>query len=133
VVSNHRGQFLNGVLPTIKMLSPVVSAVGSEAVVLLDGGIRQGSDIAKALALGARAVLVGRAPLFGLAISGENGVRQILRLLRSEMQSVLGFLGCSSVADIDASYVDVRTSWATLPGGDALLLQRPGSVAQSTA
>jgi isopentenyl diphosphate isomerase/L-lactate dehydrogenase-like FMN-dependent dehydrogenase len=113
VVSNHGGQFLDGVSPTIKVLGAIVAAVGSDTTVLFDGGIRQGSDIAKALALGARAVFVGRAPLFGLAIAGEGGVRQILRLLRTELQSVLSFLGCPSVAALDSTYVSVPDAWLT--------------------
>jgi len=132
VVSNHGGQFLDGVPPTIKMLAPIVAAVGKDVSVLFDGGIRQGSDIAKALALGARAVLVGRAPLFGLAVAGEEGVRQILRILRSELQSVLAFLGCSSVATLDASYVSVPDLWVTTPSDNTSMAHRPTSVTGST-
>ncbi len=111
VVSNHGGQFLDGAPSTISMLPGIVAAVGGSVEVLMDGGVRQGSDVARALALGARAVLVGRAPLFGLAVAGEAGVTRILEILRSELAFCLGVLGCESVQDLDASYVRVPMDW----------------------
>jgi isopentenyl diphosphate isomerase/L-lactate dehydrogenase-like FMN-dependent dehydrogenase len=111
VVSNHGGQFLDGVPSTLSLLPQIVAAVNGEAEVLMDGGIRRGSDVAKAIAMGARAVLVGRAALFGLAVSGESGVRQILELLRRELELTLDFMGCQSISALDKSHVSVPFQW----------------------
>lgn len=112
VVSNHGGRQLDGVLATIEALPEVVRAVDGEAEVLLDGGIRRGTDVVKALALGARAVLVGRPYLFGLAAAGEAGVRGVIEVLRAEVDQTMALVGCSSVADIDPSAVHVRAAFA---------------------
>src|SRR3954447_12436849 len=85
VVSNHGGRQLDGVAATIDALPEVAEAVGGRIEVLVDGGVRRGSDVVKALALGARAVLAGRAPLWGLAVEGEAGARAVLELLRDEI------------------------------------------------
>lgn len=98
IVSNHGGRNLDTSVAPLLALPAVVDRVGQQATVLLDSGIRRGSDIVKALALGARAVLVGRAPLWGLAWAGEAGVAQALELLRSETDRALGFMGCSTPA-----------------------------------
>ena len=103
VVSNHGGRQLDGAPATLDALPEVVEAVGGRAEVYLDGGIRRGTDVAKALALGARAVLAGRAPVFGLAAAGEDGVRHVLELLREELALTLCLLGCSSPGRADAS------------------------------
>jgi isopentenyl diphosphate isomerase/L-lactate dehydrogenase-like FMN-dependent dehydrogenase len=110
VVSNHGGRQLDGAPATIRVLPETARAVGADAEVLLDGGIQRGTDVAKALALGARAVLVGRAYLYGLAVGGEAGVRQVLKVLRAELERTLRLIGCASVADLDASWVDDRGS-----------------------
>jgi isopentenyl diphosphate isomerase/L-lactate dehydrogenase-like FMN-dependent dehydrogenase len=113
VVSNHGGHLLPGSVPTLRVLPEIVAAVGDEAEVLLDSGVRRGADVVKALALGARAVLVGRACLWAHAAAGEAGVRRILAVLRAGIDDTLALLGCPSVAALDASYV-------TLPPGFAL-------------
>jgi L-lactate dehydrogenase (cytochrome) len=81
----------------------------------MDGGIRRGSDIAKALCLGARAVLIGRAYAYGLSAAGEPGVARALQILRSGVERTLKLLGCASVAELDASYVNIPAGWATAP------------------
>jgi isopentenyl diphosphate isomerase/L-lactate dehydrogenase-like FMN-dependent dehydrogenase len=100
VVSNHGGRQLDGVSATIDALEGVVAAVDGRVEVLLDGGIRRGTDVVKALALGARAVLAGRAPLWGLAVDGEAGARRVLELLQAEILGALQLLGCTSPADV---------------------------------
>ena len=100
VVSNHGGRQLDGVQATIDALPEVVEAVDGRLEVLVDGGIRRGTDVVKALALGARAVLAGRAMLWGLAAGGEQGARHVLELLRAETLGALQLLGCTSPADV---------------------------------
>ena len=87
------------------MLEEVVEAVDGRAEVLLDGGIRRGADVLKALALGARSVLIGRAMLWGLAADGEEGVAHVLQLLRDELELGLALLGCTSPADVSRAHV----------------------------
>jgi len=105
VVSNHGGRQLDGAIASIDALSEVVAAVGDKAEVLVDGGIRRGTDILKALALGAKAVLLGRPVLWGLAVGGEAGVRHSLELLREELNIAMALSGCASLKDIDPSLV----------------------------
>src|SRR4029077_10379361 len=112
VVSNHGGRQLDGVAPTLRVLPEVVAAVNGQNEVLLDGGIRRGSDIGKAMCLGARAVLVGRAYAYGLAAGGGPGVSRAIEILRSDLVRTLKLLGCSSIADLDRSFVDVPRDWA---------------------
>jgi L-lactate dehydrogenase (cytochrome) len=99
-VSNHGGNNLDGTPASIRVLPSVVEAVGGQVEVLLDGGIRRGSDVVKALALGARAVMIGRAYLFGLAADGQAGVVNVLQILRSGIDEALLGLGRSSVHDL---------------------------------
>jgi L-lactate dehydrogenase (cytochrome) len=106
VVSNHGGRQLDGVRASLHVLPDVVEAVGGEIEVLMDGGIRRGSDIVKAICLGARAVLVGRAYAYGLAAAGEAGVTRAIEILRADLVRTLKLLGCASVADLDRSYLD---------------------------
>jgi isopentenyl diphosphate isomerase/L-lactate dehydrogenase-like FMN-dependent dehydrogenase len=108
VVSNHGGRQLDGVSATIDALEEVVAAVDGRVEVLLDGGIRRGTDVVKALALGARAVLAGRAPLWGLAVDGEAGARRVLELLQAEILAALQLLGCTSPADVTRDRVARR-------------------------
>ena len=108
VVSNHGGRQLDGVAATIDVLPEVVDAVDGRIEVLLDGGVRRGADVVKALALGARAVLVGRAPLWGLAADGEKGARAVLELLRDELLVALRLIGCTSPADVTRDRVQPR-------------------------
>ena len=100
VVSNHGGRQLDGVSATIDALTEVVEACGDSVEVLVDGGIRRGTDVVKALALGARAVLAGRAPLWGLAVDGEAGARHVLELLQAEIRLALKLVGCTSPGDV---------------------------------
>jgi L-lactate dehydrogenase (cytochrome) len=111
VVSNHGGRQLDGVAPTLRVLPEVVAAVGDRIEVFLDGGIRRGSDIAKALSLGARAVMAGRAYAYGLGAAGGGGVARAIDILRSDLVRTLKLLGCASVAELDRSYVDVPRDW----------------------
>jgi 4-hydroxymandelate oxidase len=105
VVSNHGGRQLDGVAAALDALPEVVEAVGDRAVVLMDSGIRRGADVVKALALGAEAVLAGRAPLWGLAVGGADGVQRVLELLREEIQLALALCGCASPAEVDEAHV----------------------------
>ena len=105
VVSNHGGRQLDGVAATIDALPEVVEAVDGRSEVLLDGGIRRGTDVVKALALGARAVLAGRAPVWGLAVDGERGATRVLELLRAEIASALQLSGCRTPADLTRAHV----------------------------
>ena len=105
VVSNHGGRQLDGVSATLEALPEVVEAVDGRIEVLLDGGIRRGIDVAKALALGARACLAGRAPLWGLAVDGEAGARRVLGLLQTEISLALSLLGCTSPDDVGRTHI----------------------------
>jgi L-lactate dehydrogenase (cytochrome) len=107
-VSNHGGRQLDGVPASLRALPEVVSAVNGRVEVLMDGGVRRGSDIVKALCLGARAVLCGRAYAYGLAAAGEAGVMRAIELLRADLERTLRLLGCPSVADLNGSYVTAR-------------------------
>jgi L-lactate dehydrogenase (cytochrome) len=111
VVSNHGGRQLDSVFPTLRALPEVVAAVNGQVEVLMDGGVRRGSDIVKALCLGARAVLVGRAYAYGLAAGGHAGVVRALEILRSDVERTLRLLGCPSIAALDRSYVEVPHAW----------------------
>lgn len=111
VVSNHGGRQLDGVAPTLRVLPEVVAAVGDRVEVLLDGGIRRGGDIAKALSLGARAVLAGRAYAYGLGAAGGEGVARAIEILRSDFVRTLKLLGCASVTELDRSHLAVPASW----------------------
>jgi len=111
VVSNHGGRQLDSVAPTLRVLPEVVASVGDQIEVLLDGGIRRGSDIVKALCLGARAVMAGRAYAYGLGAAGGAGVARAIEILRADLVRTLKLLGCPSVAELDRSYVDVPRDW----------------------
>lgn len=105
IVSNHGGRLLDGAPATMEVLPSIVQAVGGRCEVLVDGGVRRGADIAKALALGASACLIGKAYLHGLALDGEDGVRRVLVILMTELDRTMGFLGVSSVQEIDRSHL----------------------------
>jgi L-lactate dehydrogenase (cytochrome) len=105
VVSNHGGRQLDSVSATIDALPEVVAAAGGRAEILLDGGIRRGSDVVKALCLGAKAVLVGRAYAYGLGAAGGAGVARAIEILRAGTIRTLRLLGCHDVAALDASYI----------------------------
>jgi 4-hydroxymandelate oxidase len=109
VVSNHGGRQLDGVLPTLVALPEVVDALPGDVPALFDGGVRTGTDIAVALALGARAVLVGRPVLWGLAIGGEDGAARVLDLLSSELTHTMALLGRPRLRDLDRGALHART------------------------
>src|SRR5690606_36896388 len=102
VVSNHGGRALDSSIATIDALPEIVSTVGGRMTVMLDSGVRRGSDVIKAVALGAQIVLAGRAPLYGLAAAGEAGVSRALDLLHSEVSRTMAMLGARSVSEIDS-------------------------------
>jgi L-lactate dehydrogenase (cytochrome) len=111
VVSNHGGRQLDTCYPTARALPPIVRAVGGQVPVLVDGGIRRGGDIVKALCMGASAVLVGRAYAYGMAAAGTAGVARALAILRADVERTLRHLGCPSVRELDGRYVDVPAEW----------------------
>jgi isopentenyl diphosphate isomerase/L-lactate dehydrogenase-like FMN-dependent dehydrogenase len=110
-VSNHGARQLDGVPAALRALPEVVKAVNGQAEILMDGGVRRGTDVVKAICLGARAVLCGRAYAYGLAAAGEAGVARALEILRTDLERTLRLLGCSSIADLDRSYVNVPRNW----------------------
>ena len=109
IVSNHGGRQLDGVPPSLEALPEVVEEVGGRVEVLMDGGVRRGTDALVALALGARAVLVGRPALWGLAAGGEEGARRVLELLRSELELALCLCGCPSPEAVGRAHVRERS------------------------
>jgi heme/flavin dehydrogenase (mycofactocin system) len=115
-VSNHGGNNLDGTPATIRALPAVADAVGDQVEVLLDGGIRRGSDVVKALALGARAVMIGRAYLWGLATNGQAGVENVLDILRSGIDSALLGLGRASVGDLSRADLLIPDGFERRPG-----------------
>lgn len=112
-VSNHGGRQLDCVQASLRALPEVVKAVHGQTEILMDGGIRRGTDIIKALCLGARAVLCGRAYAYGLAAAGEAGVNRAIEILRTDLDRSLRLVGCPSVDQLDRSYVHVPPSWDT--------------------
>src|SRR5260221_4752766 len=113
VVSNHGGRQLDSVSPALQVLPEVLAAVNGRIEVLVDGGVRRGSDIVKAVCLGARAVLIGRAYAYGLGAAGGPGVTRALEILRADVERTLKLLGCSSIAAPDRPYMDVPSHWRT--------------------
>jgi L-lactate dehydrogenase (cytochrome) len=105
IVSNHGGRQLDGVPASLRMLPDVLSAVNGRIEVLMDGGVRRGSDIVKALCLGARAVLIGRAYGYGLAAAGHVGVARAIDILRTDMIRTMKLLGCSSVRELGREFI----------------------------
>ena len=105
VVSNHGGRQLDTVSSTLAALPAIVDAVGAQTEVLFDGGIRRGSDVVKALAFGARAVLIGRAYAYGLGACGAPGVARAIQILRADILRTLKLLGCAAVTDLDRSFI----------------------------
>ena len=105
VLSNHGGRQLDGAISPMEILFEVCSKVGSRITMMIDSGFRRGSDVVKALALGAKAVLVGRAALYGLAAGGQAGVQHALFLLRNEIDRVLALIGCLSCGELSPDYL----------------------------
>ena len=115
VVSNHGGRQLDGVAASLRALPEIVAAINGQAEVLMDGGIRRGSDIVKAICMGARCVLVGRAYAYGLGAAGRAGVGRALEILRADVERTLRLLGCASVAELNSSLVEVPEGWRAKP------------------
>jgi L-lactate dehydrogenase (cytochrome) len=115
VVSNHGGRQLDGVAATLRVLPEVLAAANGQAEVLLDSGIRRGSDIVKALCLGARAVLIGRAYAYGLGAAGATGVARAIEILRADVVRTMKLLGCGSIRELDRSLIDVPGEWLESP------------------
>ncbi|QBD81293.1 alpha-hydroxy-acid oxidizing protein [Ktedonosporobacter rubrisoli] len=113
IVSNHGGRRLDGSVPALMALPEVIEAVAGRCEVYLDGGIRRGTDVLKALALGARAVLVGRPVLWGLAVNGEQGVRHVLSILSQELETAMALAGCPGVKQIHSSLVRQRGTFGS--------------------
>jgi L-lactate dehydrogenase (cytochrome) len=111
IVSNHGGRQLDTVLPTARALPEVLEAVGGQAEVFVDGGIRRGADIVKAICMGAKAVLIGRAYGYGLAAAGQAGVARAIAILKADIERTLVLLGCDSVSKLDRSYVQMPKGW----------------------
>jgi 4-hydroxymandelate oxidase len=111
IVSNHGGRQLDTVLAGADALPEVVDAVGDRLDVLVDGGIRRGTDVVKALALGARAVLIGRPTLWGLAVDGSAGVQRVLEILLAELENALTLVGAPRITDLDRSFL-TAAPWA---------------------
>jgi isopentenyl diphosphate isomerase/L-lactate dehydrogenase-like FMN-dependent dehydrogenase len=116
VVSNHGGRQLDSVSSTLRALPEVVAAANGQIEVLLDGGIRRGSDMVKAICLGARAVLIGRGYAYGLAAAGKPGVRRALQIFKGDVERTLRLLGCPSISALDRSFVAVPKAWDCLSG-----------------
>ena len=111
VVSNHGGRQLDCVSPTVRALPEIIAAVNGRIEVLIDGGVRRGSDIAKALCMGARAVLIGRGYAYGLAAAGQAGVTRALEILQTDLDRTLTLLGCASVQELNPTYVSYPLEW----------------------
>jgi L-lactate dehydrogenase (cytochrome) len=113
IVSNHGGRQLDSVSASLRALPEIVKAVNGQIEVLMDGGVRRGSDIAKAICLGARAVLIGRAYAYGMSAAGEPGASRAIEILRADLIRTMKLLGCSKISDLNNSYVEVPKSWQT--------------------
>jgi (S)-2-hydroxy-acid oxidase len=106
IVSNHGARQLDYTPSTISVLEEVVEAVKGKIPVLMDGGVRRGTDVFKALALGAQAVLVGRPVLYGLAVKGESGVRRVMEMLQNELEITMALSGCPTLKHITRAHVN---------------------------
>jgi L-lactate dehydrogenase (cytochrome) len=115
VVSNHGGRQLDTVSASLRALPEVVAAVNGQAEVLMDGGVRRGTDVVKPICMGARAVLIGRAYAYGLGAAGHAGVGRALEILRTDLERVLHLMGCASLAELNPSLVDVPEAWHAKP------------------
>jgi isopentenyl diphosphate isomerase/L-lactate dehydrogenase-like FMN-dependent dehydrogenase len=105
IVSNHGGRNMDSAPATIDMLPDIAEAVGDKATVLLDSGVRRGSDIVKAMALGAKCVLTGRATLYGTAVSGEAGASKAVDIIQTEMDKTMAYTGCNRVEEISTDII----------------------------
>lgn len=138
-VSNHGGRQLDFARSSISALPGIVAAVGGRAEIYLDGGVRRGSDIVKALSLGARAVMIGRATLYGVAAGGESGARRCLSILSGELDRCLALLGCADAHDLNETFLhSAQPYWPTQPSEQGDCSQRarssrPGGRAETEA
>jgi L-lactate dehydrogenase (cytochrome) len=112
IVSNHGGRQLDTCYPTVRALPEVVRAAHGQGPVLVDGGIRRGGDMLKALCMGASACLVGRAYAYGLMAAGGVGVARAIAILKADLERTMALLGCGSIRDLDGSFVDVPKDWS---------------------
>jgi (S)-mandelate dehydrogenase len=115
VLSNHGGRVLDSTTAPILVLPQVVDAVAKRITVIVDSGFRRGSDVVKALALGAHAVMLGRAPLHGTASAGEAGALRALQIFHDEIDRVMALIGCTSVADLNPDYVVMPAMNGAIP------------------
>jgi len=113
VVSNHGGRQLDGVSATLRALPEIVQAVNGQVELQMDGGVRRGGDIVKAICMGARAVLVGRAYAYGMAAAGTAGVHRAISILRADVERTMKLLGCASISELDASLIGLPRDWPT--------------------
>ena len=111
IVSNHGGRQLDGMRATLPAMLEVLDAVGDEVEVIFDGGVRRASDAIRAICLGAKAAMIGRAWAYGLGAFGEPGIDRILTIFRTELDRAMRLLGCLSVSALDRSYVEVPDTW----------------------
>ena len=111
IVSNHGGRQLDSAPASLRVLPEIVAAVNGQTEVLMDGGVRRGSDIVKALCLGARAVMLGRSYAYGLAAAGKPGVTRALEILRADIERTLRLIGCPSVSALNPSYLNIPKHW----------------------
>ncbi len=111
VVSNHGARQLDSVAPTIRVLPEIVRAVNGKIDVLLDGGIRRGGDVVKALCMGAKGVLIGRAYAYGLGAAGGDGVSRAIEIIKSDVVRTMKLLGCDSIKKLDSSYIKIPDTW----------------------
>lgn len=134
IVSNHGGRQIDGVRATIDILPEVVKAVGGRIDVFVDSGIRRGTDVVKAIALGARACLIGRPYMFGLAVAGEAGVARVLEIFKVEIEQTMGLVGCATVSDIDSGIVEVEgshPSWRESEPASSFVEHKPDMIKTS--
>ena len=122
VISNHGGNVLDGSVSTLPILTEIVEAVGDKIEVLIDSGVRRGTDVLKAVALGAKAALLGRAYLYPLLAAGEQGVAHILNLFHQQIEEGLAFMGAQSIHDLDPSFVELPSHWRQPAGKGEILV-----------
>ena len=108
MISNHGGRQMDGVQAAIACLAPIRDAVGSDMELILDGGIRRGTHMLKAMALGANAVSIGKAYLYGLAAGGQKGVELVLQILKDELERDMALMGCNTIKELSKEYVKHR-------------------------
>ena len=128
IVSNHGGRQLDGAPARVEALPAIVEAVGDRIPVLLDGGVRRGADVVKAVALGARACLIGRPQLWGLAVAGEAGVAHVLDIYRREIDRVMGLCGVTRIADIGPDLLFSPPPRLAEPSGQSTSRNRRSSI-----